>query len=556
MISWIQRYFQNHFKAIFAVLLAVTIISFIFTIGAGPGLGNAERRTAKREFFGYNLASAEDAQKINGDASLSVYLQLGYSGLPAEQVQAYALQRTTSLHIADQLHIPAANTAEITDSIKNLRIFAGQDGQFDAASYNKFRADIASRHGSEDDIARVISDDIRADKVQKLMGGPGYVLPADVAQELGKSDTSWTVGLAVADYASYNPNYTPSDAEVTKFFDENAFRYVVAPRVVASYVEFPALAYIGQVTVTDAEVRAFYDANPGRFPKAPAPAADPKAPAPAANPDADFAAVRPQVETALKLDRARRLAMKAADDFQFELYNSKIANGDALAAYLAKKQLVAKPLKPFTMQEGPEELGRNPEISEAAFKLNAERYFSEAQEGAVGGVVLLWKETNPARNQALVEVRAKVVADATENEKQKRFVALGRTIKSQLESHLKAGEAFDKAVASVASSVGMKIEAKTPAAFTARTAPADVDTSVRQSLERLSQGQVSDMVLAPDRGTFAYVIEKKAPDTTAANPRSAELQKQLAAFSARSTGGAILSELRDTELKRSEPAKN
>jgi len=33
MISWIQRSFQHHFRMVFGVLLAVTIISFIFTIG-------------------------------------------------------------------------------------------------------------------------------------------------------------------------------------------------------------------------------------------------------------------------------------------------------------------------------------------------------------------------------------------------------------------------------------------------------------------------------------------------------------------------------------------
>ena len=52
MISWIQKYFQHHFKTIFAVLLAVTIISFIFTIGAAPGIGQADRRVTERRVFG------------------------------------------------------------------------------------------------------------------------------------------------------------------------------------------------------------------------------------------------------------------------------------------------------------------------------------------------------------------------------------------------------------------------------------------------------------------------------------------------------------------------
>src|SRR5687768_8865816 len=54
MISWIQRYFQHHFKVIFAVLLGLIIISFVFTIGAAPGIGQAERQVVDRYFFGYN----------------------------------------------------------------------------------------------------------------------------------------------------------------------------------------------------------------------------------------------------------------------------------------------------------------------------------------------------------------------------------------------------------------------------------------------------------------------------------------------------------------------
>ena len=38
MISWIQKYFQHHFRVIFAVLLGVVIIAFVFTIGAARKL--------------------------------------------------------------------------------------------------------------------------------------------------------------------------------------------------------------------------------------------------------------------------------------------------------------------------------------------------------------------------------------------------------------------------------------------------------------------------------------------------------------------------------------
>ena len=51
MISWIQKYFQHHFRVIFAVLRGVVIIAFVFTIGAAPGIGNAERALVDRPFF-------------------------------------------------------------------------------------------------------------------------------------------------------------------------------------------------------------------------------------------------------------------------------------------------------------------------------------------------------------------------------------------------------------------------------------------------------------------------------------------------------------------------
>ena len=70
MISWIQKYFQQHFKVMFAVLLGVIIISFVFTIGAAPGIGRADRRMIDREFFGYNLAlQSSHLQRAGGMAT-------------------------------------------------------------------------------------------------------------------------------------------------------------------------------------------------------------------------------------------------------------------------------------------------------------------------------------------------------------------------------------------------------------------------------------------------------------------------------------------------------
>ena len=106
----------------------------------------------------------------------------------------------------------------------------------------------------------------------------------------------------------------PEVESLDEYFAQAGDRYTISPRVVVSYIEVSALKYLDQVKVTEEEARKFYDENPSRFPK-PADANKPPAAltpkvTPPADPAADFAAVRPQVESALKFEKAKKLAAK------------------------------------------------------------------------------------------------------------------------------------------------------------------------------------------------------------------------------------------------------
>jgi peptidyl-prolyl cis-trans isomerase D len=560
MISWIQREFQHHFRIIFAVVLVGTIVSFIVTIGATPGIGRADREVVVRDFFGHNLSSPADVQEMLSDARLSVELEAGEMAMNDDQLREYAFQRAAALHLADQLHLPAATPTELEGYIRNLRVFADDKGQFDAQRYASFRANLQANSGiTEGDVARVLSDDVRMGRVQHLLEGPGYVLPGDVLDQLARTDTTWTIGVATVDYASFQPAISPSDAELAKYYDQNAFRYEIPPRVVASYVDFPAAGFQSQVTVTDPEVRAYYDANPARFP---APAKNPPAPgaaavnlkAPAADPAADFAAVKPQVEAALRQEKARQLAAKAASDVAYALYENKVAAGAALEGFLASRQLALKPLAPFTQQAGPAELGGSAELGEAAFKLTPDRYFSEGFPTPTGAAIVIWKETLPARKPLLIEVRAKVLADYVESERRRRFVDLGRTLHDALASRLKSGAPFAQAAAAAAAGSSVKIEAKVLPAFTLHAPPATLDDTVAATLEHLGKGQVSDMEVAADKGYLVYALDKKPPQIVPGNPRLAEVRAQLAAYSAQGVAAGYFTEMSSQELKRIEPA--
>jgi peptidyl-prolyl cis-trans isomerase D len=553
MISWIQKTFQLHFRFIFMLLLGLVIISFVF-IGAGSGMGRPDRPVIERQVFGYNLGSQEDQTRLFGDAALSAQLQAGYAP-EGPELQNYAFQRAASLQIADELHIPRSTKEEVTEFIRNLRVFTNQEGQFDAARYASFRDSLKTNPSmTEASVTRVIADDVRAAKVQKLLAGPGYVLASDVKAQLEQADANWTLGVATIDYASYSPNIPVNDAVLGTFFEENAFRYEISPRVEVSYAEFSALPLLPTINVTDAEIRSYYDANPSRFPKPAAPAADAKA-APATNPDADFAAVRSQVETTLKLERARRAATKAAADFSLALYDANVSPGTpAFDAFLEKRGVQLKDLAPFARDAGPAELGGSREIANEAFKLNADHPLSDAVQSPTGAVVLVWKGLQAARTPLLSEVREKVSADYIEGEKRKRFVELGRTIRSTIEARLKAGDNFEKAVAAAASNASVKIEAKTLAPFTLRQPPQDIDYSVFGALQRLEKGNVSDMIIAKDHGLIVYAADKTVPDLNESSPQFAEARNQISMASSRIGSSSYLNELITEELKKSEPA--
>jgi peptidyl-prolyl cis-trans isomerase D len=546
MISWIQRTFQHHFQVIFAIVLAVTVLSFVFTIGSTPGIGRAEHRAVTQNFFGYNLASQEEKDRIGEDARLSATLK--YAGqVSADQMQYYAFHRLAALHFADEMHIPQATPAELKDFIQSLRMFRNSDGRFDVARYDSFRTSLTTRSPvTQADIVRILSEDVRVNKVEMYLAGPGYVMPRDVVEVLVKGDTVWSVSTATVDYAAFDPGVKPSESDIAKFFTENAFRYTIAPRVSADCVEFPAEAYVPQMSATDGEVRDFYAANPARFPKP----ASAKSPLVKADPAADFAAVQPQVKAALLLEKAKRSSIKAASDFAYAIYDGKVSRGASLDSYLSSHGLKTRSLAPFTLEAGPAELGGSREVAKAAFELSASRFYSEGIPTENGALVLIWKESLPSREPLLAEVRDKVVADAFDAEKRRRFIEFGQTFKAAVDKRLKSGEPFEKAATEAAGPVNLAVRSYPP--FTLRTMPQGLDPSVFNALENLDKGAVSAMQPTAEKGLFVYAADKKPPAVDPSNPRFMQVWAQLAMTFAQTDSAGILTDVVDREVKRME----
>jgi peptidyl-prolyl cis-trans isomerase D len=549
MISWIQRYFQKHFRLVFiAVLLAVGLPMVVIYSSSGGG-GGGGSKVLERPFFGVNLANQEQTRRLFADGELSAFLRSGDTSLQSAQLQQYSLQRVAGLAVADELHLPAASAADVAKFVPTLRAFQNQQGQFDQTVYTRFADSLkANSPFTVADVNRVLRDDARLEQVGKTVAGPGYVLPADIKLQLGRVDSTWTVQVATLDYTSFNPAINPTDEALKKFHGENSFRYDVPARPRLALLEFKGADFLPSMTPPEADLRAFYNANISSFP-VPAEADKKDAATPATSTD-NFPKVRDKVEAALRDVVGRRHASQAASELTVALYERKLKpNSPELAAFLAGQNRTAVAVAPFAPDLPPADKPWLARYSEAISKLSPERYFSDPLATPDGVVVLLWQESLPAYQPLFNDVRERVAADFRESEKRRLFIERGNALKAQLQAAAKTPTGFSEKAASE------KLEVKSYANFNLRQPPEDMPQPALSALAGLEAGQVSDLVGLGDKGLLVYVQEKKQPDLTAANPRYREIQGQLMAYIASSNESSYFGELVAAELKKTDPDK-
>jgi peptidyl-prolyl cis-trans isomerase D len=105
MISWIQKYFQKHFRLVFGLILVAMAVPLVVIYSQSAGIGRASSRSNDRPFFGYNLGNEDVFNRSFADATRSSQFKGNYQN-DGGQIQQYALSRLAGLALADQLHLP------------------------------------------------------------------------------------------------------------------------------------------------------------------------------------------------------------------------------------------------------------------------------------------------------------------------------------------------------------------------------------------------------------------------------------------------------------------
>ena len=516
MFNWIQTYLTKHFKWLIIILLAVVVVSFVFTIGNFSPLGGGGGPSYKEQpFLGYDLSSEKDQREIFGSGQISLTMVYpSFFGQPsAGQMQDYALTRIAFIHIADEIGLPDPTKDEIKAHIQDLAGFMNFSTQgFDQARFTAFVENLKAGGYSESYITGIIEDDWRMNKVRELLQGPGHILPFEAINAAQTDNTEWTLETAKLDYSAFTADINPTEEELKAFFEDNAFRYIVDAKTKASYVYFDPNDYIDESFEPEAgEKSIHFFTNKARY-QATIPTPEPitkddgTTETPQA-PEVKLEDVEAQIITELRLERAKSEAQKAAEEFAYTLFDREIANGsDKFSALLDEKNLSLKSLVPFPQSAVIMQDGLTVQTLNQAFRLTEERYFSDPIQNNNQYVILIYEGEEPSYTPQYPEVQVRVTADYIEEKKREAFKEKGTEMKAAIATAMAEGSSFEEAI---------KGQGLTHASFESfkrnGPSPEGLAQDLLTHLNNLKEGEVSNWITNATSGTFIFAKTKTVP---------------------------------------------
>ncbi len=544
MISWIQNHLIRHGRWIFLTLLAVIIVAFVFTIGNTPGCTSNQSAYTQQHFYGYDLNSPHEMRIVGEKVSLSAMLNTGRPIQNESHFQAQLTSRIAKLHLADAIGMPAPNARTLEHYIKTRAAFRGPEGQFSRDAYTRFVDMIESNPRiSQGLLVTVLEEDYQLDQINRVLAGPGYVLPSEALAQTQRNETFLKLTTAAIGYTDFHPEITSDEAALQAYYTANRDRYEIPERIRASYLIFPTHQYREQVLAPDeASLRAHFIANRARFVAAyEADRSDPQVPEvdrPESEPSpVTFEDVRAAVATELITEAAQRLANQAAQDFAYTLYRKEIKlDTAAFHELLASADLELIEIAPYTAKEVAHQ-ALPAKLLESAFLLSESRYFSDAYALEDGFGVLIYTGRIAPKIPEFEAVAAIVRTDYTAEEKRRQFSAAGERLSNELKLKLDAGIPF------VDAAEALDLTVTAHAGFKVSEPPRTLSQAALQQAQGMSSGELSPMLTSGDRGIFVYVEEKNVPEIAADDEMLMQSQDFLKRYASYISSNALVSEL-------------
>ena len=497
MITWIQTVLQKHNKPVFIVLLIVITIAFVFTIGQIPFFGDRYRSEAsKQDFYGFDLSDQ------NVISNLSVYATYDALLLGTRPTDIFIYRQAYLRYVAKNVGIQQVSQAELDAYIKNSPAFLGANGKYDEALFKKFIEERAARVPMEM-LTQVFAQNALLAKVEKLLGGPGYVFKSDVLKRFEQREGTWAFNMATVSYEKFKPEVKPTVQQLETFYKENAPTYKVGEGVVLETVYLPVEAFAKEVsTPTEADLKSFYGANVSKY-------VEYKNGTPETQP---FAKVQAKVKADFLKEAAMHKAMSKAEEIALKIYNAQAKKSSpAFKKVIADAKLQLKKSKEIRTTNMYADSTLPASVVKAGLKLDEQNFYADPVVDDKGVWLVFLAEKLAAYQPKLDTVKKEVEKAFVESEKQRLFAEYGKKLDKAFEDGLKAGKSFD----AIAKENKVAVESVKNFSFmNFASASASVKSAYQvlsMELPKLKVGAVSKMQVMGADGYIVNLVSFKKP---------------------------------------------
>ena len=502
MITWIQTVLQKHHKSVFSVLLVVITIAFVFTIGQIPFFGDRHRYEAeKKDFYGFDLSNEGTIGYLSMYAAYDALL----AGMrPTDE---YLYKQAFLRSVAKELGIKTVGQAELDAYLQGSPVFAGKDGKFDKALFRKFIDErVASGRMTEEVLVNIFSENAMLNKVEKILGGPGYVFKSELQRRYDIANGSWDFNLAAVSYDKFNPEIKIDEAKLEEYYKQSAAAFRVGEGVVLETVFLPAKDFsAGVKEPSEADINAFYASNITKY-------SEVKDGVPATQP---LDSVKARVKADYLKEAAIHNAVAKAEEVGLKIYNTKPKMGSAeLKNIFAEAKLQLKKSAPMrsTDKAMPKDLPQN--VVSAGFKLDAQNFYSDPIVVDDGVWVVVLAEILPAYQPKLADVRAEVEKAYIAAQKSRLFAEYGAKLDAAFAKGIAEGKKFE----AIAKENNVDIDEVKNFSFANPSSSSKVMAAynvLAAELPKLKTGGVSKMEVFGDNGYIVNLVSFKKPEADA-----------------------------------------
>jgi len=499
---------RKHQKWLWAVIIVVTIVSFVIYFGPQSRVNSNVRSTNHGSIDGEKIT---DQDYLNAwlEVRLHHFMTTGRwpdedktSGFdPETETYKWLLvvrkQQQLGIHVSDQAVQQVAR-----------QMFAG----IERAGYSSpqvFFEKVLQPHGIQpNDFERFVRHYVGLQELIRVVGLSGTLIPPDQAKALYQRDHQELATDAVFFWASnYEAKVQVPPAALAQFYSNRVANYMIPERVQVAYVRFNVTNFLSQAQAQVTNLNEIVEANYQRL---------------GTNlpPEEAKARLRDELIRREALILARHRAT-AFDDVLFDTIPSVPVGGkepplsatrplDSLKRLAGSNNLPVQVSAPFDRESAPSDLDVGSDFVKAAFALDPEEPFSQPIIGQDGVYVMTLDKRIPRETPSLEKVHDQVLSDYKRAQAMRMAQQDAAGLVIMATNALPQGKSFTN----ICVLAGMKPVSLTPFSISTRTVEEVEDvlplSQLKQAAFQTPPGKVAP-VLPTSEGAIVLYVAAKLP---------------------------------------------